>query len=414
MTFADDKYLESIECLLAVRQRVDELSKGIDPAPWHVAGPGAQPGDNQTPNLRKVAIYKRADLTFFRAMLLGSLKAWFLNGNERWLIPGWAWADQGGDWRSLVIGNDFLHPLAPPDVRRWARCDVVIQRADFERWLASDEMEDQSGFPDLPVAYDEFERPAYITYQEPPERPNVSLSHAVSWIAFSISLDALTLMSALDSGLLGLDRIDAHRRLENAIEILTTAGTGEVTFFGKFYSSRDQHMPALTARIEPARLEDFRQFDETTDGLRYGTGLLYDRRDPSVLVLNTSATNTPQRFDDVKVDRRGLMSLKPATQTPQSCKLHIYDSQEYCPITQRIKTGDPGRPPKGYNLYLAEHERRCEAGEAMAKVAHEAEYLAGWYASRYPDADPVSSGTVENRIRQRHQKYRLSDPTKIS
>lgn len=414
MTVADKRYLGAVECLLAVRQRIDELSKGIDPAPWHVAGPASQPGDNQTPNLRKMAIYKRADLTFFRAMLLGSLEACFLDDEERWRIPGWAWADQGGDWRSLVIGNDFLHPLAPPDVRRWARCDVMIQKAEFERWLASDELEDQSGFPALPVAYDESERPAYVTYQEPPERPNVSLSHAVSWIAFSISLDALTLMSALDSGLLGLGRIDAHRRLEKAIDTLTTAGTGDVTFFGKFHSSRDEHMPVLTTQIDPALLEDFRQFDETTDGLRYGEGLLYDRRDPNVLVLNTSRTNASQRFDDVKVDRCGLMSLKPTTQTLQSRELNTYDAPEDCLATQRIRTGDPGRPPKGYNFYLAEHNRRCEAGEAMTKVAHEAEYLAEWYASQYPDADPVSSGTVENRIRQRHQKYRLSDPTKIS
>lgn len=70
-----------------------------------------------------------------------------------------------------------------------------------------------------------------------------------------------------------------------------------------------------------------------------------------------------------------------------------------------MRTGDPGRPPKGFQLYMAEHRRRCDAGEALEKVAHEAEHLAQWYAIQFPSADPVSPGTVENRIREQHRHY---------
>lgn len=78
-----------------------------------------------------------------------------------------------------------------------------------------------------------------------------------------------------------------------------------------------------------------------------------------------------------------------------------------------LRTGDPGRPPKGYQIYVAEHNRRCEAGEALEKVAHEAEHLAAWYALQYPTADRVSPGTVENRIRPRHRQYSGPKPHEI-
>lgn len=302
------EYLESRDCLLAIRLRVDELSEGIDPAPWYVASPAAQPGDNETPNVRQMAIYQRANQTFFRAMLLGSLGGWFVDGNERWRIPGWAWTDQGGDWRSLIFGNDFLHPLAPADVRRWACHEVLVEQAEFERWLQSDELADQSGFPDLPPAYDEADRPRYVEQLEPPDRPNVSLAHAISWLAFGISLDAQTLMSALSVGVLGSDRWDAHQRIEAATDRLVTAGTGGLSFVGKFVTTRGEDA-VLTEPIEPARFEDFRQFDLVADGLRYGTGFREDHTAPGMLSLARAFPGAGQRFVDVKVERDGLMTL---------------------------------------------------------------------------------------------------------
>ncbi|MBB3474263.1 hypothetical protein [Sphingomonas sp. BK345] len=302
-------YLESRDCLLAIRVRIDELTSGIDPALWYVAGPAALPGDNETPNVRQMAIYARANATFFRAMLIGALHGWFVDGGERWQIPGWAWADQGGDWRALIMGNDFLHPLAPPEVRRWAWLPVQIEPIEFMRWLDSDAIEDQTGFPELPPAYDEANRPAYVTRLAPPDKPNVSLAHALSWLAFGVSLDAQNLASALGAGVLGSSRAYARRRLEQATDRLVTAGTGGLPMLGKFVPIHGDYGAALTAQIEPERLEDFRQFNVAFDGLRYGTGLSWDWTDFGSTTLARALPATTHEFVDVKVERRGLMTL---------------------------------------------------------------------------------------------------------
>ncbi len=278
-------YLVSRDCLLAIRVRVDDLTSGVDPAPWYVASPAALPGDNETLNVRQMAIYARANVTFFRAMLIGALHGWFVDGSERWQIPGWAWADQGGDWRALIMGNDFLHPLAPSELRRWAWLPVQVERAEFMRWLDSEAIEDQTGFPELPPAYDEVNRPAYVSRLEPPDKPNVSFAHAISWLAFGISMDAQNLASALGAGVLGASRTDAHRRLEEATDRLVTSGTGGLPILGKFVPTHGDYGAALTARIKPEYLEDFRQFDVTFDGLRYGKGVSWDWTDPGMTTL---------------------------------------------------------------------------------------------------------------------------------
>ena len=315
MESAAAAYLKSRDCLLAIRSRIDELTSGIDPAPWYVASPAALPSDNETPNVRQMAVYARANVTFFRAMLIGSLRGWFVDGGERWRVPGWAWADQGGDWRALIMGNDFLHPLAPPEVRRWAWLPVQVEGAEFMRWLESDAVEDQTGFPELPPAYDEASRPAYVTRLEPPDKPNVSLAQALSWLAFGISMDAQNLASALGAGVLGTSRTDAHRRLEQATDRLVTAGTGGLPMLGKFVPMHGDYDAALTARVEPERLEDFRQFDVTFDGLRYGTGVSWDWTDPGVTTLARALPATTHRFVDVKVDRQRLMALQAPDQS---------------------------------------------------------------------------------------------------
>lgn len=66
-----------------------------------------------------------------------------------------------------------------------------------------------------------------------------------------------------------------------------------------------------------------------------------------------------------------------------------------------LLTGDPGRPPKGHQLYGAEFERRKEAGQALPKLRAEAQHLLNWFKEKYPDADPPSVLTIENRIRTR-------------
>lgn len=298
-------YLEARDCLLALRSRIRQLRGEPEPLGFSINA-AAESSE----------LYQRANWTFFRAMLTGSLRGWFVDGDERWQIPGWAWADQGGDWRGLISEDDFLHPLSPPDVRRWAWLPVLVERAEFKQWVVSDEVPDQTGFPELPPAYDEASRLPYVTRLEPPDRPNVSLSQALSWLAFNISLDARDLASALGAGVLGASRTDARRRLEQATDRLVTAGTGGLPMLGKFVPMVGDYGAALTARIEPERLEDFRQFDVTFDGLRYGTGVSWDWTDPGVTVRAQGLPGTTHKYVDVRIERRGLMALSRSEEVP--------------------------------------------------------------------------------------------------
>lgn len=110
---------------------------------------------------------------------------------------------------------------------------------------------------------------------------------------------------------------------------------------------------------------------------------------------------------DIFVNRADLLATFAAPASASADK-----NKNAAPMT--IRTGDPGRPPKGYHLYVAEHERRCANGLALQHLADEARYLVTWYSKQYPEADPVNSGTVKNRIRARHRQYSETDATKLS
>ena len=300
-------YLEARKCLLAVRSRVNELTIGADPHPWGPISPVGEAGDHLTPNIRELAVYRRADLIFFRAMLAGSLTGWFLDGGERCRVPGWAWADQGGDWRALIGGNRFLHALLPEPYGRWANCEVFVDKAEYEAWLLSDEIADERGFPELPPAHDEASRPALITSKAPPERPTVSLSEAVSWLAFGISLDSDTLHAALSGDAFGTDFSAVQARLQDAIDRLTTAGTGGLSMSGKMLRAGDEPDRALTEAIPPERFHDFRQFDVIFDGMRHGKGISWERTGPNAITRALLVSSAQVR--DVKVSRAGLLAL---------------------------------------------------------------------------------------------------------
>lgn len=306
-------YLETRDYMPAIRQRLTGQAPNLE-----AEAPCAD--DDVTP--RPDSIYARADRILFRAMLNGTLTGWFRDGSERCEVPGWAWADQGGDANGLMQGYDFLHTLLPPKWRRWARLPVSIERSEFENWLGSGELEDQSGFPDLPVAHDEIDRPPHIEHQDLPTDPTVSLSHAVSWLAFGISMDAATLLAALSADAFGSDLALVDRKMKHATERLVTAGTGGLPFFGKFVPVGADYGAALTERIDTARLEDFRQFDVIYDGLRYGTGLRYDFAEQSMIALNHVFPSPDRRYIHVKVERIGLTAITQLTpNAPQPISL---------------------------------------------------------------------------------------------
>lgn len=135
-----------------------------------------------------------------------------------------------------------------------------------------------------------------------------------------------------------------------------------------------------TQRIEPIKFADYAMFDPMDDGLHRGHGLFWSAMEGGGEQMAVSDSDDYFRF--VVVRRDDLSSLFPMRGTAT------------------LPTGDPGRPSMGYQLYVAEFQRRKEAGLAFAGLRAEAGHLLNWFKENYPDANPPSIRTIENRIRE--------------
>ncbi|MEO5493751.1 MAG: hypothetical protein ABIR08_06955 [Sphingomonas sp.] len=110
----------------------------------------------------------------------------------------------------------------------------------------------------------------------PPDKPFVSLSHAISWIALRRSVAGPVL-----SKLLGLGKMQCHERIDqndrldraikSAVEKFADLGLGEqIEILGQKYAhvfddDRDDKIP--TERIPAQRFADYRGFDTLDDTL---------------------------------------------------------------------------------------------------------------------------------------------------
>jgi hypothetical protein len=69
------------------------------------------------------------------------------------------------------------------------------------------------------------------------------------------------------------------------------------------------------------------------------------------------------------------------------------------------RTGAPGAPST-MSYILAEHDHRCDDGIALRSVKREAHHLEAWFKATYKGWPCSTSKTIENRIRDRHRKWR--------
>lgn len=145
--------------------------------------------------------------------------------------------------------------------------------------------------------------PAYIT-----------LSQALSWLAFAKRKDQKELRTALTFGSIQLSANQAISRCEVALDMLATAAhAGKIELQGKHNSTGDRSSTATTVQIPPVALADYRSFDITTDGLRRGTGLLWLGSDMSRYMAQSKGAH----FSEVTVKVTDLQKhLKPLLQAP--------------------------------------------------------------------------------------------------
>lgn len=162
---------------------------------------------------------------------------------------------------------------------------------------------------------DLFPAPAPTRLRELPERlppaaPFVTLSEAVSWIAFQHAMDSDQLWQAVEADPVGM--ADAEGALIDAVRLLAlTANGGEIPFRGKHLNRvGDDERTALTIEIDPIRLNNFARFDILEDGLRHGTGLLLTH---GADILERAIPNgLADHYTEVTVERQSLLSCFPA------------------------------------------------------------------------------------------------------
>ena len=117
-----------------------------------------------------------------------------------------------------------------------------------------------------------------------PNTKYVTLSESLSWLAFGDARERTALKKELAGQVFGISHKDAKQRLETAVARLTDAAhNGQVELQGKYVQPVSPNLSAplpdasscLTQPIAPSKLRDFRLFDITIDGLRFGGGLAW-------------------------------------------------------------------------------------------------------------------------------------------
>lgn len=150
----------------------------------------------------------------------------------------------------------------------------------------------------------------------PPDEAFVTLSEALSWIAFQHALDGALLAKLVRMGLEPSGNDDdakADIALSLAVDRLTDlARRGEIKFEGKFYPSvwlDDRDIPIQT--ISGAALSNYRQFDISGDILWRGRGLAWGP------VRNDLPAVTADHYRSVTVKRDDLMRYFAPTTIPE-------------------------------------------------------------------------------------------------
>ena len=133
-----------------------------------------------------------------------------------------------------------------------------------------------------------------------------TLSEALSWIAFGSEMDRGALNSELAGTSFGLPYIDAKTQLEDAVgRLADQAHAGLIELQARFHECAGN--PTQTQKIDPVNLRDYRAFDITNDGLRFGTGVLWLPDENGVWEYVEPART--EFFADVIVERASVLEV---------------------------------------------------------------------------------------------------------
>jgi hypothetical protein len=242
-------------------------------------------------------------------LLTGSLHAHFSDAMAATDIPGWAWECAGSQSHLWMFGCLILPALLPDEWQRWSGDAVFLDCGQFDAWLAMQNF--AAPVPaQMPEAFDAADRPEPVRHYAPPERPFVTLSQALSWIAFGASFDNDRLIRAIDDLAFG-PSAETEVGLKKAVADLTAlASSNAIQIRGKYIESDSMDASvALTNVIDPIRFHDFAQFDICRDALRYGTGLTWTKSESIGHLMMSERSDS---IRSVAVDRFALMRHFPS------------------------------------------------------------------------------------------------------
>lgn len=142
-----------------------------------------------------------------------------------------------------------------------------------------------------------------------PSNKYVTISEALSWLAFGNAQKRESLNKELADQAFGMPYKDAKQRLENVLSLLVSAAlNGKVTLYGQYLSDLGAGADnELTEEIATEKFSDFKQFDITVDGLRFGSGLAWLPDEKTEWIVKS-----PKRVDgyiDVTAQRSDLMRV---------------------------------------------------------------------------------------------------------
>jgi len=206
-----------------------------------------------------------------------------------------------------------------------------------------------------------------------PEQAYVTLSQALSWLAFNVPLDFSDLEASLRSGETASIQ-EARQRLIKAVDRLAdAASSGRIEMRGKFVSHGSDDGKAKTEPMPPHAFHDFARFDVFCDGLNIGRGLAW--RFSSDRLLDTAMIDKPEEaYRSVMVNRDELIASLGKEKRPSPFKTGKRPDAE---LVRR--KSDEMREAHGMTTYEIAREMKKEEGFENAYTTYVREVIRGRY-----------------------------------
>ena len=160
--------------------------------------------------------------------------------------------------------------------------------------------------------------PPADTPKMPPDGQFITLSHALTWIAFGVSMGNDHLHEVLSQDRYG-ERDPREAVAASLEDLLDSAGDERIALRGKYRGTRDDDAAKLdTAPIEPIKFADYRQFSYLEHELRHGHGMLCWHKDSGQVFEDVFGSGRKDSYLHVTVNRADLLREFPPNALAQS------------------------------------------------------------------------------------------------